>query len=122
MHPEIAGELRVAGGHEHVVLHRQDQLAFTRRQRHDPRAGGHDSRRPDEEHGQRSPLERRVGLRYAHEGGYDVTKGPALWNRFKEKYGESGVVVNFFFGGHSRSSRRVYLLQAEIDNNYSRDR
>jgi Zn-dependent protease with chaperone function len=60
----------------------------------------------------------RVGMRYAHEAGYDVTKGPELWNRFAEKYGESDVVVNFFFGEHSRSSKRAELLQTEIDRNY----
>ena len=35
----------------------------------------------------------RVGLRYAYEGGYDITKGPRLWNRFAKKYGESGKVA-----------------------------
>ena len=33
----------------------------------------------------------RVGLRYAYEAGYDVTKGPHLWNRFAEKYGEGSM-------------------------------
>ena len=61
----------------------------------------------------------RVGMRYAHEGGYDVTKGPQLWGRFAEKYGESPVAVNFFFGDHSRSIKRAALLQAEIDHNYT---
>ena len=60
----------------------------------------------------------RVGLRYAFEAGYDVTKGPGLWQRFAEKYGETDKVVNFFFGGHSRSSKRQELLTREIDLNY----
>ncbi len=61
----------------------------------------------------------RVGLRYAHEAGYDVTKGPALWERFAEKYGETDQVVNFFFGDHSRSSKRQELLAREIELNYT---
>src|SRR5262249_48030810 len=32
----------------------------------------------------------RVGLRYAYEAGWDITKGPRLWNRFAKKYSESG--------------------------------
>jgi Zn-dependent protease with chaperone function len=61
----------------------------------------------------------RVGLRYAYEAGYDVSKGPALWERFSEKYGESGKTVNFFFGDHSRASKRRELLLLELERNYS---
>jgi Zn-dependent protease with chaperone function len=60
----------------------------------------------------------RVGLRYAYEGGFDITKGPRLWNRFAEKYGEQGKVVNFFFGDHSLSSKRAGHLKREIALNY----
>jgi Zn-dependent protease with chaperone function len=60
----------------------------------------------------------RVGLRYAYEGGYDVARGPALWRRFAEKYGEKGKVANFFFGNHSLSSERAAHLEQEIALNY----
>ena len=30
----------------------------------------------------------RVGLRYAHEGGFDVANAPGVWQRFLDKYGE----------------------------------
>src|SRR6185503_1005960 len=60
----------------------------------------------------------RVGLRYAYEGGYDITKGPRLWQRFAKKYGESGKVANFFFGDHSLSSQRAANLQRQIALNY----
>jgi Zn-dependent protease with chaperone function len=56
----------------------------------------------------------RVGLRYAYQAGYDVTKGPKLWKRFTAKYGDQGKVQNFFFGEHSRASKRAALLQQEI--------
>jgi predicted Zn-dependent protease len=60
----------------------------------------------------------RVGMRYAHEAGYDVSKGPRLWQRFSDKYGETSKTVNFFFGGHSRSGKREQLLRLEIERNY----
>lgn len=60
----------------------------------------------------------RVGLRYAYEAGYDVTKGPRLWNRFAKKYGQPGKVVNFFFGDHSQSSARAARLEKELAYNY----
>jgi len=61
----------------------------------------------------------RVGLRYASEGGYDVNKGPELWNRFAEKYGNSSKVINFFFGDHSVAEARSRNLAREIALNYS---
>lgn len=61
----------------------------------------------------------RVGLRYAAEGGYDVRKGPALWNRFAAKYGDSSKVANFFFGDHSVAQDRARNLTREIRLNYS---
>lgn len=60
----------------------------------------------------------RVGLRYAHEGGYDVSKAPHLWERFAEKYGDHAMVANVLFGDHSRSKVRARELGAEIDLNY----
>ncbi len=60
----------------------------------------------------------RVGLRYAYEAGYDVTKGPRLWNRFSRKYGQPGKVANFFFGDHSQSSARAAKLEKELARNY----
>jgi Zn-dependent protease with chaperone function len=60
----------------------------------------------------------RVGLRYAYEGGYDVTRGPALWRRFAQKYGEKGKVANFFFGNHSLSRERAAHLEEELALNY----
>jgi predicted Zn-dependent protease len=60
----------------------------------------------------------RVGLRYAYEAGYDITKGPGLWERFAQKYGEPGKVANFFFGNHSLSSARAKKLRHELAQNY----
>jgi hypothetical protein len=60
----------------------------------------------------------RVGLRYAYEGGYDITKGPRLWQRFAKKYGEPGKVANFFFGNHSLSSARAVNLERQLALNY----
>jgi Zn-dependent protease with chaperone function len=60
----------------------------------------------------------RVGLRYAYEAGYDITKGPRLWNRFAKKYGEGNKVVNFFFADHSQSAARATKLEREIAYNY----
>jgi hypothetical protein len=61
----------------------------------------------------------RVGLRYAYEGGYDVTKAMEIWKKFAEKYGDSPKAVNFFFGAHSRSAKRAELLDEQIDWNYA---
>jgi Zn-dependent protease with chaperone function len=60
----------------------------------------------------------RVGLRYAYEAGYDITKGPRLWQRFAKKYGETNKVANFFFGDHSLSSARAVNLERQIALNY----
>jgi Zn-dependent protease with chaperone function len=60
----------------------------------------------------------RVGLRYAYEAGYDVTKGPRLWNRFAKKYGEGNKVLNFFFADHSQSAARATKLEKELAYNY----
>jgi Zn-dependent protease with chaperone function len=57
----------------------------------------------------------RVGLRYVHEAGYDPRKGPALWTKFKEKYGETDKVSNFFSGDHSRPTERIRNIQRQID-------
>jgi Zn-dependent protease with chaperone function len=60
----------------------------------------------------------RVGLRYAYEAGYDITKGPRLWNRFAKKYGEGNKVATFFFSDHSQSAARATKLEKEIAFNY----
>jgi len=60
----------------------------------------------------------RVGLRYAYEAGYDITKGPRLWNRFAKRYGQQGKVANFFFSDHSESAARAAKLEKEIAFNY----
>jgi Zn-dependent protease with chaperone function len=60
----------------------------------------------------------RVGLRYAYEAGYDVRKAPHLWERFAEKYGQPGKVVNFFFGNHSLATKRAEHLHRELVANY----
>jgi predicted Zn-dependent protease len=61
----------------------------------------------------------RVGLRYVYEAGYDVSKAPALWKRFADKYGDGDKVTNFFFGDHSLAQERAKNLQREIAANYS---
>jgi Zn-dependent protease with chaperone function len=61
----------------------------------------------------------RVGLRYVYEAGYEYRKGPALWRRFAQKYGDQDKVSNFFFGDHSLSAKRAKELEEEIANNYS---
>lgn len=64
----------------------------------------------------------RVGLRYAYEGGFNVRQGPALWNRFAEKYGSQDAVTNYFFGDHSSAEARVRNLNREIALNYQTPR
>jgi predicted Zn-dependent protease len=61
----------------------------------------------------------RAGLRYAHEAGYDVSKGPGLWDKFARKYGQLPRAVNFFVGSHSRSTDRAARLEQQIRLNYS---
>jgi Zn-dependent protease with chaperone function len=60
----------------------------------------------------------RVGLRYAYEAGYDITKGPALWKKFAEKYGEGSAALNFFFSDHSQAAVREANLEEQIRLNY----
>ena len=60
----------------------------------------------------------RVGLRYAYQAGFDITKGPRLWNRFAKRYGEEGKVANFFFSNHSLSRQRAVNLERELALNY----
>jgi Zn-dependent protease with chaperone function len=61
----------------------------------------------------------RVGLRYAYEGGFDVRKGAAIWQRFAAKYGQGDRFTNFFFGDHSLAAARFANLHREISYNYS---
>jgi Zn-dependent protease with chaperone function len=60
----------------------------------------------------------RVGLRYAYQGGYDVSRAPQVWQRFLEKYGERDRVTNFFFSDHSSASARRKHLEDEIRFNH----
>ena len=60
----------------------------------------------------------RVGLRYAYEGGFDVSGAPRVWQRFLDKYGEGDRVTNFFFSDHSLASARRKNLEAELRHNY----
>lgn len=60
----------------------------------------------------------RVGLRYAWEAGYDITKGPALWSRFAKKYGEGSATLDFFFSDHSQAAVRAANLEREMALNY----
>jgi len=61
----------------------------------------------------------RVGLRYVYEAGYDVSKGPRLWEKFKTKYGEEDKVTNFFTGDHSRPTERIKNINRQLKLNYS---
>ncbi len=63
----------------------------------------------------------RVGLRYAYEAGYDISKGPELWYRFARKYGNGDAVTNFFFSDHSLSLKRAKMLEQEIALNYQEE-
>lgn len=60
----------------------------------------------------------RVGLRYVHEAGFDVTVGPRVWARFQEKYGNDNRVLNFFLGSHSRPADRIRNMEGELRLNY----
>jgi len=60
----------------------------------------------------------RVGLRYVYEAGFDVSKGPGLWQKFKEKYGEEDKISNFFAGDHSRPTERIKNIQRQLKLNY----
>lgn len=62
----------------------------------------------------------RVGLRYAHEAGYNVHKGPQLWRKFAQKYGNQNKLVSFFFSDHSQSLVRAGNLEREIAWNYAK--
>jgi len=60
----------------------------------------------------------RVGLRYAYEGGYDPAQAPRLWERFREKYGDTPKALNFFIGSHPRGSDRIASMQEQVALNY----
>ena len=60
----------------------------------------------------------RVGLRYAHEGGFNVAHAPNVWQRFLEKYGDQNRVTNFFFSDHSTAAARRKNLEQELRFNY----
>ena len=60
----------------------------------------------------------RVGLRYAYEAGFDVTRGPQIWRRFAQKYGQENAVHNFFLSDHSLATKRAAHLERELALNY----
>jgi Zn-dependent protease with chaperone function len=62
----------------------------------------------------------RVGLRYAHEAGFNVASAPGVWQRFLEKYGDRNKVTNFFFSDHSTAAARRKNLEQELRFNYQR--
>jgi predicted Zn-dependent protease len=62
----------------------------------------------------------RVGLRYAYEGGFDVSRAPQVWQRFLDRYGQGDRVTNFFFANHSLASARRNNLEVELRTNYTR--
>ena len=64
----------------------------------------------------------RVGLRYAYEAGFDVSKSIRLWERFEQKYPQSDKLTNLIFGDHSRNTDRIRNLQNEINLNYLQKR
>ncbi len=61
----------------------------------------------------------RVGMRYAYEGGFDVSAAPHVWQRFLDKYGNTNKVANFFFSDHSTASARRRNLEQEMRFNYA---
>ncbi len=63
----------------------------------------------------------RVGLRYAYEAGYDVGKGPGLWQKFAEKHRGLPKALNFFLGSHSVAKDRARNLEEQIRYNYFGD-
>ena len=63
----------------------------------------------------------RVGLRYAYQAGYDVSKGPGLWQKFGAKYRGLPKALNFFLGDHSVAKDRARNLEEQIRYNYSGD-
>jgi Zn-dependent protease with chaperone function len=62
----------------------------------------------------------RVGMRYAYQAGYDVTRAPGVWQKFLEKYGEGDKVTTFFFSDHSTAAARRKNLEQELRFNYQR--
>ena len=60
----------------------------------------------------------RVGLRYAHEAGYDVAAALRLWKRRRERDGERDSITNFFWGSHSRPTDRIKNIEREMRLNY----
>ncbi len=61
----------------------------------------------------------RVGMRYAYEGGYDVSKGPQMWKRFADKYGEAEQDPEHPVRRSLAISMRAAALDQEIALNYA---
>ena len=60
----------------------------------------------------------RVGMRYAFEAGYDIRKGPEMWERFARRYSGGSGAWNFFFGDHQSSKERAAQLRRELRETY----
>jgi len=60
----------------------------------------------------------RVGLRYAHEGGFDVSQGPALWQKIRKKYSIANAMTNFWRVINSRPSEWSSNLVRYLKLNY----
>ena len=60
----------------------------------------------------------RVGLRYAYQAGFDITKAPRLWNRMNEKSPDGSRVENVLSGNHSLNAARGENLRRQIALNY----
>jgi Zn-dependent protease with chaperone function len=60
----------------------------------------------------------RVGLRYAYESGFDVTRGVDLWRRARSRSGEMDPITNWIAGSHSRPTDRIKNIERELVLNY----
>ena len=47
-----------------------------------------------------------------------MSRGPGLWQKFKDKYGEEDKLSNFFAGDHSRPTERIRNIQRQPELNY----
>ena len=59
-----------------------------------------------------------MGPRYVYQAGFDVSRGPGLWQKFEDKYGEEDKLSNFFAGDHSRPTERIRNIQRQPKRYY----
>ena len=62
----------------------------------------------------------RVGLRYAHEPGFNVSAAPAVWQRFLDKYGDQRQGHQLLLLGSLDRRRARKNLEQELRFNYPR--